>query len=123
MNYETDGKCHNAEPGTFGHECGKPAEWVGEKADGFRSGFCTDCKERGYEARGVVKWDKFIAAKDKPKPLCCSPLDLPEKLRLAEAMAPLIQFLGAPGDWGYGTRLADLTIYLKQLRHDLEQNQ
>ena len=27
--YATDGKCHNAEPGTYGHECGKPAAWIG----------------------------------------------------------------------------------------------
>ena len=24
--YATDGKCHNAEPGTYGHECGKLRE-------------------------------------------------------------------------------------------------
>ena len=29
--YATDGKCHNAEPGTYGHECGKPATWIGGK--------------------------------------------------------------------------------------------
>jgi hypothetical protein len=32
MSYATDGKCHNAQPGTYGHECGKPAEWLGTKA-------------------------------------------------------------------------------------------
>lgn len=57
--YATDGRCHNAEPGTYGHECEKPATWVGEDANGFRSGFCDDCKERGYEARPVVKWEKL----------------------------------------------------------------
>ena len=29
MTYATYGKCHNANHGTFGHECGKPAAWVG----------------------------------------------------------------------------------------------
>ena len=27
--YATDGLCHNANRGTYGHECGKPAEWLG----------------------------------------------------------------------------------------------
>lgn len=56
MSYATDGKCHNAQPGTFGHECGKPAAWVGETANGFRSGYCAHCKEHGWEARGVIHW-------------------------------------------------------------------
>lgn len=49
--------CHNAEPGTYGHECGKPAAWVGVTPKGFRCGFCADCKERGHEARHVVAWE------------------------------------------------------------------
>lgn len=57
MTYATDGKCHNAEPGTFNHECGKPAVWIGTKASGFRSGFCAGCKKDGFEARGLVSWE------------------------------------------------------------------
>lgn len=57
MSYATDGFCHNAELGTYGHECGKPAVWVGTKANGFKSGFCDDCKRRGYEARGYISWE------------------------------------------------------------------
>ncbi len=57
LNYETDGKCHNAQPGTYGHECGKPATWVGTTYTGFRSGFCDECKHNGYEARDVVAWE------------------------------------------------------------------
>lgn len=52
--YTTDGRCHNAEPGTFGHECGKPATWVGTASSGFQAGFCDDCKECGWEARGCT---------------------------------------------------------------------
>lgn len=59
MTYATDGKCHNSEPGTYGHECGKPAKWVGTKASGFQSGFCEDCKKSGYEARPVVAWEQY----------------------------------------------------------------
>ncbi len=57
--YAIDGKCHNAEPGTYGHECGKPAVWVGEKVGGFRCGYCAKCRSSGYEARGVVSWQPY----------------------------------------------------------------
>jgi hypothetical protein len=50
MNYATDGKCHNANPGTWGHECGKAAAWTGMTSTGFRSGFCDHCKQQGHEA-------------------------------------------------------------------------
>jgi hypothetical protein len=30
--YATDGRCHNSEPGTFNHECGKPATFIGPMA-------------------------------------------------------------------------------------------
>jgi len=59
MSYATDGKCHNAEPGTYGHECGKPAVWIGTDANGFASGFCDDCKRNGWERHGMVSWVKL----------------------------------------------------------------
>jgi hypothetical protein len=55
--YATDGICHNANPGTFGHECGKQAVWVGTKANGYQSGFCDECRHHGYEARFFVNWE------------------------------------------------------------------
>lgn len=61
MSYATDGKCHNAEPGTYGHECGKPATYLGTNAKGYTSGFCDTCKARGWEARGVVTWSPCVA--------------------------------------------------------------
>ena len=42
-----------------------------------------------------------------------------ERLRLLEEIAPLRRHLGCPGDWGYGTKLATLTIILDQVRQDL----
>jgi hypothetical protein len=55
--YATDGRCHNSEPGTFNHECGKPATWIGiRRRDNFRMGFCDGCKERGYEAKSFQTW-------------------------------------------------------------------
>jgi hypothetical protein len=58
MDYASDGRCHNSEPGTFGHECGKPAEWIGTKPSGFRTGFCARCKEHGAEAKGPILWER-----------------------------------------------------------------
>ena len=58
MSYATDGKCHNAQPGPYGHECGKPATWIGATRAGFRSGFCDECKRNGYEALDVVAWER-----------------------------------------------------------------
>ena len=57
--YATDGRCHNANVGTFGHECGKPAEWIGTKMNGFRSGFCNICKKHGDERRDYVEWEQI----------------------------------------------------------------
>lgn len=54
--YATDGRCHNAEPGSFNHECGRPAMWIGRTGGGFESGFCEDCRERGAEAKRMVEW-------------------------------------------------------------------
>lgn len=54
--YATDGKCHNAQSGTYGHECGKPATWLGTKPNGWQSGFCNRCKTDGDEARNFTQW-------------------------------------------------------------------
>lgn len=63
-----DDKCHNAEPGTYGHECGKPAVWVATKIAApipglgiaepykFTSSFCDDCRQHGHEARQFKEW-------------------------------------------------------------------
>jgi len=57
MTYATDGKCHNANPGTYGHECGKPAQWIGTSSSGFRAGYCVKCRATGSEARQCVAWE------------------------------------------------------------------
>lgn len=54
--YATDGRCHNAQPGTYGHECGKPATRLGVTHTGFVSGFCDACWRDGYEASDVARW-------------------------------------------------------------------
>jgi hypothetical protein len=65
MTYATDGKCHNSNPGTFGHECGKPAQWIGTSASGFRSGYCVKCRATGSEARQCVKWEPAPTQSDR----------------------------------------------------------
>jgi hypothetical protein len=57
--YATDGKCHNANKGTFNHECGRTAVWLGATKAGFWSGFCERCKIGGDEARDVAVWRKI----------------------------------------------------------------
>ena len=48
-------KCQNAEPDTYGHECGKPAQWTATK-NGHTAGFCDQCRQHGYEARTYSQW-------------------------------------------------------------------
>ncbi len=52
--YPRHGGCSNANRGTFGHECGKPATWLGTRPDGFQSGRCDRCKVEGDERFGFV---------------------------------------------------------------------
>jgi hypothetical protein len=57
MSYATDGKCHASEPGTFNHECGKPAAWVGARKDRtFRMGFCDACARHSHDAKDFDFW-------------------------------------------------------------------
>jgi len=59
MTYATDGKCHNSNIGTYGHECGAPAVWIGQKDTGYRSGFCDDCKNHGSERSNFKYFDLY----------------------------------------------------------------
>ena len=58
MTYATDGKCHNAQRGTYGHECRKPATWIGTHPSGFQTGFCDACKADGHESVDCVGWTR-----------------------------------------------------------------
>ena len=35
-----DNRCTNSEPGTYNHECGQPAAWIGTHHNGSRQAFC-----------------------------------------------------------------------------------
>ena len=52
-------KCQNAEPHTYGHECGSPAEWIGQDVDGYRAFFCNHCRHYGHEARLFHTWHQL----------------------------------------------------------------
>ena len=54
--YATDGKCHASPAGSYNHECGKPAEFLGTTRNGFQSGYCGECKRRNIETQDVVTW-------------------------------------------------------------------
>lgn len=49
-------RCINSEPGTFNHECGKPALWIGQTLDGREACFCEDCRWNGHESLDKVRW-------------------------------------------------------------------
>lgn len=56
--------CSNSEPGTFNHECGKPATWIALlpskfNPDGFTTYYCNDCKNHGYEAASAIRVARF----------------------------------------------------------------
>ncbi len=59
-------RCINAEPGTFGHECGKSASFIGTKAaTGAQACFCASCRETGHDALGREQWHALdVAARD-----------------------------------------------------------
>jgi predicted ester cyclase len=58
-------RCTNSEPGTFNHECGRPAEFTGTHPSGHRQNFCAACRTNGHEARTVTRWQTI----DQPAPL------------------------------------------------------
>ena len=49
-------RCTNTEPGSYGHECGERAGFIGSGADGGQSCFCSACKAQGSEARRYSHW-------------------------------------------------------------------
>jgi len=58
-------KCTNANRGTYGHECGKPAEYVARRPSGYWTYYCDHCRQHGDEAR---KCDSFTSVNDKVPP-------------------------------------------------------
>lgn len=42
-----------------------------------------------------------------------------EKARWLDALDNLLRFAGAPGDWGYGTKLGMTTEHLHKVRQDV----
>lgn len=68
MSFKNYPTCCNAEPGTFGHECGKAAEYAGkflrkhpmmDERPYLVFSFCKSCKEDGYESNGALGWTEI----------------------------------------------------------------
>jgi hypothetical protein len=55
-------RCINAEPGTFSHECGRQASWIGAASDGWEYCFCDRHKANGHDARHIVQWRRIEGA-------------------------------------------------------------
>ncbi len=61
-------RCHNAQNGTYGHECGRPATWIKTAVGGpipglglpdpytYDIGYCDECKSSGHERHGALSW-------------------------------------------------------------------
>lgn len=63
-------RCAYAYPGTFGHECGRPALFAGAKpSESTKSGTfwsyrCAECKDlTGEDNRGITRWEQLDPAK------------------------------------------------------------
>ena len=52
-------------------------------------------------------------------PLAFHNLSEAERHRLFASLEPLRQFLGSPGDWGYGSRLGNLTLEVIAIHREL----
>ena len=52
-------RCTNAEPGSYGHECGEAAAFIGSRPDGGQSCFCSACKAHGSEAQRYALWQEL----------------------------------------------------------------
>jgi hypothetical protein len=69
-------RCTNAEPGSYGHECGEQAGFIGSRADGGQSCFCSACKAQGSEARRYSDWQALPTMAQgiaPPRQLLCAP--------------------------------------------------
>ena len=69
-------RCTNAEPGSYGHECGEQAGFIGSRADGGQSCFCSGCKAQGSEARRYSDWQALPTMAQgiaPPRQLLCAP--------------------------------------------------
>lgn len=61
-----------------------------------------------------------VVMHERSRAISASPLRETERATLLIRINDTLRFLGAPGDWGYGTRLGDLTLELLWLRQQLQ---
>lgn len=53
-------------------------------------------------------------------PLCSHPLTRKEAETLLAQIGPMLRLLNAPGDWGYGTQLGNITQDLYTVRAEVQ---
>lgn len=69
-------RCTNAEPGSYGQECGEPAGFIGSRADGGQSCSVPPARRKGLRHGGIPigrhcrRWGRGIA---QPRQLLCAP--------------------------------------------------
>ncbi len=52
-------------------------------------------------------------------PIAACPLSDGERARMLMHLDQLLRYLGAPGDWGYESKLGLMTIRLSELRNEI----
>lgn len=52
-------------------------------------------------------------------PVADCPLSDLERGKMLAHLDPLLRYLGAPGDWGYESKLGQMTIRLNELRNEI----
>lgn len=93
------------------------------RAGGFnrRSQMVLDLLDERDQLAAAARVAAQQAQPFKALPLSTHRMRREEAVRMAAYIDPLLRFLNSPGDWGYGTKLGRLTIVLKDLLSELNQ--
>lgn len=97
------------------------AEAIRKGGINHRSQMILDLLEERDQLAAAARVAAQQAQPFKVLPLCSSPLSPEEAIRLSENLKTLLRFLSAPGDWGHETKLGKLTIVLRDLLAELNQ--
>lgn len=52
-------RCTNCDAGSYNHECGAVAKWIGTSSTGHRAAYCDDCLRHGREGRRCTSVEKI----------------------------------------------------------------
>ncbi|HAR61751.1 MAG TPA: hypothetical protein DCS18_16380 [Alcanivorax sp.] len=94
------------------------------RARGVAFGQCAEMLRGLLEVAPTWRSSRSSSKESKRDALLSStPLTDREALELDMRLAGLSRFLGAPGDWGYGTKLGNFTLDVKRLLADLRSSE